>query len=69
MKDFFYHQYQAFMQQLTHPESPFPKVEDNSKVNIDGMQQTAFYIPLSDQHFLQNKLSQHQEEADEDETG
>jgi hypothetical protein len=38
MKDFFYHQYQAFMQQLTHPESPFPKVEDNSKVNIDGMQ-------------------------------
>jgi hypothetical protein len=38
MKDFFYHQYQAFMQQLTHPESPSPKVEDHSKVNIDGMQ-------------------------------
>ena len=38
MKDFFYHQYQAFMQQLTHPESPSSKVEDYSKANNDGMQ-------------------------------
>ena len=37
MKDFFYHQYQAFMQQLTHPESPSPKAEDHTKVNNDGM--------------------------------